>query len=108
MCSFVRTDQPPLVCMIILPVAIVKLLIKKSLLLFCVCPQYLSGEEEEEKRRMRRVEGLRDEGDAGSVRPRKKTSIYDVYEPQWSWREGFFTDRDKDIRVTDVPREISR
>ena len=64
--------------------------------------QYLSGEEEEEedevggsqRRRRRRLR-----------KARKKTSIYDVYEPS-ELERGFFTDRDKDIRVTDMPERF--
>ncbi|CAI8018492.1 Transcription elongation factor SPT6 [Geodia barretti] len=64
--------------------------------------EYLSGEEEEEedevggsqRRRRRRLR-----------KARKKTSIYDVYEPS-ELERGFFTDRDKDIRVTDMPERF--
>lgn len=62
--------------------------------------QYLSGEDE-------------DDEEGGSQRRRrqrkrktkKKSSIYDVYEPS-ELERGFFTDRDKDIRVTDMPERF--
>ena len=64
--------------------------------------QYLSGEEEDEedeeggsqRRRRRRLR-----------KAKKKASIYDVYEPS-ELERGFFTDRDKDIRVTDMPERF--
>ena len=67
--------------------------------------QYLSGEEEEEdeedeeggSQRRRRRRRLR--------KTKKKASIYDVYEPS-ELERGFFTDKDKDIRVTDMPERF--
>ena len=78
-----------------------------SVLLVCVCVcvcvvQYLSGEEDEEddhegrSQRRRRMK-LR--------KAKKKTSIYDVYEPS-ELERGYFTERDNDIRVTDVPERF--
>ena len=63
--------------------------------------QYLSGDEEEDD----------EEGQASQRRKakqkkaKKKTSIYDVYEPS-ELERGFFTERDNDIRVTDMPERF--
>ena len=65
--------------------------------------QYLSEEgegeegeddEEEERRRLRRRRARK-----------KKTSVYDVYEPS-ELERGFLTERDSEIRVTDVPERF--
>ena len=61
------------------------------------CPQYESDEEEgggavKVKRR-------------GRVRKPKKTSIYDVYEPS-ELERGYFTEKDAEIRVTDMPERF--
>ena len=69
----------------------------------CVCVvQYLSGEEDEDeddegRSQRRRKMKLR--------KAKKKTSIYDVYEPS-ELERGYFTERDNDIRVTDVPERF--
>ena len=61
--------------------------------------QYLSeegeeGEEEEEERRKVRKR-----------KAKKKATVYDVYEPS-ELERGFFTERDAEIRVTDVPERF--